>query len=377
MAGYNTRYLDEHPWVSSDSPPTPGYLGSSITPIYEYQSFDIFQHQSRENGGGRFPVLFSPECSPGNAELGNRLVRHNTLESRKRQRRRLMGSYMVSNTPFCNDRLENTDVCCHKEIREPCRQCYDSTPEAQASCPRKCTNYDFSTNESQGDNAHEENFNSITDTLPETSWVEDLLKDESAETPRAKSSTIYEVTKIPFKPLDPYAGEIDLEARVLGVLGNDPGLAQAVLCKLNDQLPFISPLFCDTEGTSILGDSPQYSSPAYECGSSGSPSATPSSSQTKSSSYSSGMTPATSIASGKDELEEDGEDKDSPRKERPKKRQKTGPSKQQKVTGRRRLRCHFNAKCPTTHNQKACIMSGWLSIHNLRYVVAQSSLSYL
>lgn len=158
----------------------------------------------------------------------------------------------------------------------------------------------------------------------------------------------------------------DLEIRVFETLENDPNLAQATLSKLKDQLPFISPLFNDADTASILDGSSNDSSSICECASSGSPSGASSSGHSKTSTTSSGMTPATSLSSDKNEFDEDGEDTKS--KERPRKKPKIVSSKRKSTVGHRRLRCHFHAKCPVTHNQKTCIASGWLSIHNLRYV---------
>jgi hypothetical protein len=251
------------------------------------------------------------------------------------------------------------------QMWKPCRQCYISNKESQSATSE--SNDDYELDEKVSGNR--DDVGSATSKVSQTSSGAGLPVEDDVAITKAQSTDFLmlgnsHTTLSESSMLD---SEEDLEFRVFSVLGSDPGLAQAVVDRLKDQFPFISPLFWGGEEGSVLGDTSQYSSPVYEHGSSRSPSATSSASQTKNSSTSSGMTPATSISSEKFEDEEDGDDKDSPSKDRPRKRRKVGTSKQQKTTGRRRLRCHFHAKCPISHNQKACAMSGWLSIHNLRY----------
>jgi hypothetical protein len=250
------------------------------------------------------------------------------------------------------------------QMWKPCRRCYIGNKETQLATSEANDNCesDEIVSESQ------DNVGSSAARVSQASSRGDLPVEDDIAIPETQSTAflIPGDSHTTFSNPNMLDSEEDLEFRVFSVLGSDPGLAQAVIDRLKEQFPFISPLFCGADEGSVLGDSPQYSSPVYERGSSRSPSATSSASQAKSSSTSSGMTPATSI-SEKFGDEEDGDDKDSPSKDRPRKRQKVGTSKQQKTTGRRRLRCHFHAKCPITHNQKACVMSGWLNIHNLRY----------
>lgn len=166
--------------------------------------------------------------------------------------------------------------------------------------------------------------------------------------------------------------EEDLEERVSWALSNDPTLAQTLLSKLKDKLPFILPLFCEEEECSLLDFSQGSSYFGYERGptrkpaSSSAPSTGP-----KSSTGASIMRPAASADHGKDGYgneEEEEEDELSNSRRRPLKRLRTSNSRHPGDQERRRLRCHFHAKCPSTHIQKTCVMSGWLSIHNLRFV---------
>jgi hypothetical protein len=250
------------------------------------------------------------------------------------------------------------------QLWKPCRRCYIGNKETQSATSGAEDSYelDEKASENQGD------VDSAT-RVSRTSSRGGLPVEDDIAIPEAQSTAFLMLgdSHTPLSNPNMLGSEEDLEFRVFSVLGSDPGLAQAVVDRLKDQFPFISPLFNGADEGSIFGHSPQYSCPVYERGSSRSPSATSSASQPKGSSTSSGMTPATSISSEKFGDEDDGDDKDSPSKDRPRKKQKLGTSKQQKTTGRRRLRCHFHAKCPITHNQKACVMSGWLSIHNLRY----------
>lgn len=266
----------------------------------------------------------------------------------------------------------------------PCRRCYIFAKDTQPVTSNTDDNYELDSNGSANKDviaSHVEDARSTVcssaPTVSQTSCKDGLPVGDHTTVPEAQSTPfpVLGGSSTPSGDVNMLGSEADLEFRVFSVLGSDPGLAQAVIDRLQDQLPFISPLFWGVDDGSVLGNSPQYSSPVHESGSSRSPSATSSASQAKSSSTSSGMTPATSIASEKFGDEEDGDEKDSPSKDRPRKRQKVGASKQQRTTGRRRLRCHFHAKCPITHNQKACVMSGWLSIHNLRYdpVLTQAS----
>jgi len=161
------------------------------------------------------------------------------------------------------------------------------------------------------------------------------------------------------------AAEEDLEERVSHALSGNPGVAALLLPKLKAKLSFILPLFCEEEECSPFEFSPGCSYFGYERGTtrkrtSGS---TPSTAS-KSTSGTSITTPATSADSTKDcDGEED--DDELPNSEQP-------PQKRPRLLGdqdRRRLRCHFHAKSPNTHIQKTCIMSGWLNMHNLRFVI--------
>jgi hypothetical protein len=164
--------------------------------------------------------------------------------------------------------------------------------------------------------------------------------------------------------------EEDLEERVSRELPNDPTLAHILLSKLKDKLTFILPLFCEEEEYSLLDFSPVYSNFGYERGITRKPaSSSAPSTGSKSSTGASIMTPATSAGSGKDvygnEEEEDDDVSNSGR--RPLKRPRISNLRHPGDQERRRLRCHFHAKCPSTHIQKTCVLSGWLSIHNLRF----------
>ncbi|CZR65056.1 uncharacterized protein PAC_14956 [Phialocephala subalpina] len=152
--------------------------------------------------------------------------------------------------------------------------------------------------------------------------------------------------------------EEELGERISRVLHNDPGLAQILLSKLKDKLSFILPLLCDEEDQSPFDFSQRYYYNGQERGPSGQTSSSGASSSAKSSAGTSIMTPSTSV-----DLREQ-EDDEVPQRSR--KRVKISSSRGRGVQGRRRLRCHFHAKCPITHTQKTCVLSGWLSIHNLR-----------
>jgi len=162
------------------------------------------------------------------------------------------------------------------------------------------------------------------------------------------------------------AAEEDLEERVSHALSGNPALAGILLRKLKARLSFILPLFCEEEEVSPFESSPGCSYFGYERGTtrkrtSGS---TPSSAS-KSTAGTLITTPATSADSGKDcDGDEDEDD------ELPKSQQRS--QKRPRLSGdqeRRRLRCHFHAKSPNTHIRKTCIMSGYLNIHNLRFVI--------
>jgi hypothetical protein len=166
------------------------------------------------------------------------------------------------------------------------------------------------------------------------------------------------------------AAEEDLEERVSHVLSGDPALADILLPKLKAKLSFILPLFCEEEECSPFEFSPGSSYFGYERGTtrkrtSGS---TPSSGS-KSTTGTSITTPATSADSGKDFDGDDDDDEMSNSRKRSQKRPRLSNPRHPGDQERRRLRCHFHAKCPNTHIQKTCIMSGWLSIHNLRFVI--------
>ena len=161
--------------------------------------------------------------------------------------------------------------------------------------------------------------------------------------------------------------EEDLEKRVALALSNLPDTARILMWKLKEDLPFILPLFCDEDETSIFEDFHSYA--GYERGTPRKPASnsTFSTSGSKSTSSASITTPATTADSGKDGFGEEEEDDDSPNRKRPRKGPKDTTAQHPGDLDRRRLRCHFHAKCPKTHCQKTCIMNGWLNIHNLRF----------
>jgi hypothetical protein len=166
------------------------------------------------------------------------------------------------------------------------------------------------------------------------------------------------------------AAEEDLEERVSNALSGDPALAEILLPKLKAKLSFILPLFCEDEESSPFEFSPGSSYFEHERGmprkrTSGS---TPSTGS-KSTTGTSITTPTTSADSAKDCDGDDDDDELSNRRKRPQKRPRLSNPHHPGDQERRRLRCHFHAKCPNTHIQKTCIMSGWLSIHNLRFVI--------
>jgi hypothetical protein len=166
------------------------------------------------------------------------------------------------------------------------------------------------------------------------------------------------------------AAEEDLEERVSHALCGDPALAEILLPKLKAKLSFILPLFCEEEECSPFEFSPGSSYFGHERGTtrkrtSGS---TPSTGS-KSTTGTSITTPATSADSGKDFDGDDDDDEMSNSRKRSQKRPRLSNPRHPGDQERRRLRCHFHAKCPNTHIQKTCIMSGWLSIHNLRFVI--------
>jgi hypothetical protein len=163
------------------------------------------------------------------------------------------------------------------------------------------------------------------------------------------------------------AAEEDLEERVSHACSGNPRLAEILLPKLRAKLSFILPLFCEEEECSPFEFSPGFSYFGYERGAtrkrnSGS---TPSTGS-KSTTGTSITTPATSADSSKD-CDGEEEDNELPNSEQP-------SQKRPRLSGdqeRRRLRCHFHAKSPNTHIRKTCIMSGWLNMHNLRFVITR------
>jgi len=158
--------------------------------------------------------------------------------------------------------------------------------------------------------------------------------------------------------------EEDLERRVSVALFQDSVLAQALLSKLKNDLPFLLPLFCEEEESSPF-ETPDFSSYiGYERGASrkAASSSAPSTSGSKSNTDNSIMTPATSADIGRDGFEEDADDEDVPSRKRSRLSGTHRLSKQKQ----RRFRCHFHAKSPTVHCQKICILNGWLNIHHLR-----------
>jgi hypothetical protein len=165
------------------------------------------------------------------------------------------------------------------------------------------------------------------------------------------------------------AAEEDLEERVSHVLYGDPALAEILLPKLRAKLSFILPLFCEEEECSPFEFSPG-SYFGHERGTTGkrTSGSTPST-ESKSTTGTSITTPATSADSGKDGDGDDDDDELSNSRKRPQKRPRLSNPRHPGDQERRRLRCHFHAKCPSTQTQKTCIMSGWLSIHNLRFVI--------
>lgn len=156
--------------------------------------------------------------------------------------------------------------------------------------------------------------------------------------------------------------EEELEDRVSRALCDDPALAPILISKLKHKLSFILPLFCDEEDRSPFDFSQGYYYNGYERGApKTSASSSAPSTSSKSIAAASTATPATSADLG------DQEDDEVP--PGPRKRPRTSSPRDPGDQGRRRLRCHFHAKCPITHTQKTCVLSGWLSIHNLRYVL--------
>jgi hypothetical protein len=163
------------------------------------------------------------------------------------------------------------------------------------------------------------------------------------------------------------AAEEELEERVSRAFGNSSASALILISKLKQKLSIILPLLCDEENQSPFEFLEGYSYHGYERGA---PTASTSSSTQSVGAIStlgaSTTTPATSADLG----EEDDDDVPNER-QGSRKRLKTSHPREHGVQERRRLRCHFHAKCPITHTQRACVLSpGYLSIHNLRYVAS-------
>jgi hypothetical protein len=154
--------------------------------------------------------------------------------------------------------------------------------------------------------------------------------------------------------------EEELGERISRVLHNDPRFAQILLSNLKHKLPFILPLLCDEEDQSPFDFSQGYYYNGQQRGPSGKTSSSGASSSAKSTTGTSTTTPATSA-----DLGDQGDDDATQRPRKRPKIMKRGRSDRDQ--GRRRLRCHFHAKCAITHTEKTCVLSGWLSIHNLRY----------
>jgi hypothetical protein len=160
------------------------------------------------------------------------------------------------------------------------------------------------------------------------------------------------------------AAEEDLEERVSHALSGNPAVAAILLPKLKAKLSFILPLFCEEEECSPFEFSPGCSYFGYERGTRKRTSDSTPSTASKSTSGTSITTPATSADSSKD-CDGEEEEEELPNSEQP-------SQKRPRLSGdqeRRRLRCHFHAKSPNAHVRKTCIMSGWLNMHNLRFVI--------
>jgi hypothetical protein len=174
------------------------------------------------------------------------------------------------------------------------------------------------------------------------------------------------------EPVDPQSpstsilmttAEEELEERVSRALCNDPTLASILISKLKHKLSFILPLFCDEEDRSPFDFSQGYSYSGYKRGApKTSTSSSAPSTSSKSTNATSAATPATSADMGEQEEDE------VPQRSNKRPRLSNPRDPVDQGRGRRRLRCHFHAKSPITHQQKTCILSGWLCIHNLRYV---------
>ena len=165
------------------------------------------------------------------------------------------------------------------------------------------------------------------------------------------------------------SAEEDLEDRISWMFGNDPSFSQALICNLKEKLDFILPLFSVDEDQDLFESQFVTTPPAYERGSSqGTSSNSTFSSESKSSNASTSATPATSADVGKEEKPTKDEDKSSKNRQPSIKRRISRNSQASGGRERRRLRCHFHAKYPASHSKRPCTQSGWLSVHNLKYV---------
>lgn len=181
--------------------------------------------------------------------------------------------------------------------------------------------------------------------------IRDHLDDDPVES-QSPSTTILMAT-----------AEEELRERISRVYPDDPELAETLLSKLIERLPFILPLLCDEQDQSLFDFSRDYYYASHARGPSGETPASSSnaSSNMKSTARTSTATSATSANLG------DQRDDDAPQKSNKCPRIMRTQGSGDRGPGRRRLRCHFYTNRPDSHTEKTCVLSGYLSIHNLKY----------
>ncbi|KAE9378502.1 hypothetical protein N431DRAFT_462011 [Stipitochalara longipes BDJ] len=152
--------------------------------------------------------------------------------------------------------------------------------------------------------------------------------------------------------------EEDLQDRVSWMFGKDSSFSQALICNLKDKLNFILPLFNVDEDQDLF-ESPFVTTPlAYERG--------PSQGTSSNSTVSSNSKSSNATDVSKEEKSTEDKDKSSKIPQLSIKRRISSNSQASSGRERRRLRCHFHAKCPASHSKRTCTQSSWLSIHNLK-----------
>lgn len=153
------------------------------------------------------------------------------------------------------------------------------------------------------------------------------------------------------------------ENRISTQYEEDPPFAEALKSKLQGKFSFILP-FLDGDCEALFED-PNFTSTPQ-----GSDTSSSTSNYRSSFSYphttSSSRTSFTSSAP-KRQSNEDDENDEVEQQGKHQKRRKPNSSRED-PSKRQRLRCHFHAFCPESHTKKTCMVSGWLSIHNLRLV---------